>query len=128
MSSSRTWLSGVPLLAGLLLSSAAAPDEATISLDFSKEKLPEGWTVSSKGWKELVQLRIRNGREYFRKACAALGRRREECVKTFKPSERLEAKNLLILTALSEAAGSDVMPQFEEWGFNPRTRERQRGY
>jgi hypothetical protein len=51
MSLQWTWLHAVPLLTGLLLSSTAAPDETTISLDFSKDKLPEGWTVSSRSWK-----------------------------------------------------------------------------
>jgi hypothetical protein len=56
-------------------------------------------------------------------------KRLEECRKTFAEGVALEDQNLLILAILSEAAGEDLTPLFtKEFGFNPKTRERQRGY
>jgi hypothetical protein len=41
----------------------------------------------------------------------------------------LEDRNRFLLAVLGEAAGTDLVPLFtREWGFNVRTRERQRGY
>ncbi len=77
---------------------------------------------------ELLQLRRKYGREYFRKVCAELRKRADECRRVFSDATKLDEKNELILTVLSTAAGEDVRPLFKEWGFNPRTRERQRGY
>ncbi len=77
---------------------------------------------------ELVTLRRAFGRGYFRKVCSELVRRREECARTFTVETKLDAKNELIVAALSTAAGEDVLPRLKELGFNPRTRERQRGY
>lgn len=77
---------------------------------------------------ELLQLRRSYGRAYFRKVCAGLVKRTEECRKTFANDVKIDAKNELLLAVLSEAAGEDVMPRMKEMGFNPRTRERQRGY
>jgi hypothetical protein len=77
---------------------------------------------------EIIELRIAHGPKYFRQVCAVLARRREECRRILKASEKLETRNLFLLSALSEAAGVDLTPRFKEWGFNPRTREKQRGY
>ena len=55
--------------------------------------------------------------------------RREECLRTFSEGVPLEEKNLLLLAFLSAAAGEDLLPYFRsEFGFDPRTRDRQRGY
>lgn len=77
---------------------------------------------------ELVTLRRKFGAGFFRKTCAALVRRRDDCRETFTAAVKLDAKNELLVAALSEAAGEDVLPLLKEMGFNPRTRERQRGY
>lgn len=77
---------------------------------------------------ELMRLRARYGRTYFRKVCHGLEARRERCLATFRDGVALEDKNELLLEVLSEAAGEDVRPLFREFGFNPKTRERQRGY
>lgn len=77
---------------------------------------------------ELLQLRRKYGATYFRKVCAALQRQGDECRRVFSAATKLDEKNDFLLAVLSEAAGEDVRPLFKEWGFNPRTRERQRGY
>jgi len=77
---------------------------------------------------ELLTLRRAYGRGYFREVCAALRRRREECASTFASDVKLDRKNGLILEALSAAAGEDVSGRLRAMGFDPRTRERQRGY
>ena len=77
---------------------------------------------------ELIVLRSRFGRDFIRKSCAALVKRKDECRATFTPDHKVDVKNELIVAALSEAAGQDVLPILKELGFNPRTRERQRGY
>lgn len=78
---------------------------------------------------ELLRLRARFGREFFRKVCREMEARREKCVAVFTPGGALEEKNRLLLAILTQAAGEDLTPLFsKEWGFNPRTRERQRGY
>jgi hypothetical protein len=78
---------------------------------------------------EILRLRKRFGRPYFPKVFRAMEKRLEECRKTFAEGVALEDQNLLILAILSEAAGEDLTPLFtKEFGFNPKTRERQRGY
>jgi hypothetical protein len=77
---------------------------------------------------ELVTLRRAFGRTYFRKVFAALVKRKDDCRATFSDAAKLDTKNELLVGALSEAAGEDVLPRLKELGFNPRTRERQRGY
>jgi hypothetical protein len=77
---------------------------------------------------ELVKLRMKYGRDYFRKVYAELAKRKDDCKATFTAATKLDAKNELIVSALSAAAGEDVLPFLKELGFNPRTRERQRGY
>lgn len=77
---------------------------------------------------ELLQLRLAYGPEYFPAVLRALWRRRAECLATFTSERKLDAKNELIVAALSEAAGEDVLPRLRALGFDPRTRERQRGY
>ncbi len=77
---------------------------------------------------ELLQLRKRFGAGYFPRVLRALWREREACRATFSVATKLDAKNERILAALTEAAGEDVLPLLRELGFDPRTRERQRGY
>jgi hypothetical protein len=77
---------------------------------------------------ELLRLRIEHGRDFHRRVCAELWRRRDDCRATFAPGAKLDARNELLVEALSAAAGRDVLPVLREMGFNPRTRERQRGY
>ena len=77
---------------------------------------------------ELIALRRAFGRDFFGNVCAAMARRQEECRKAFTASTKLDAKNALLLEILSAAAGEDVTPRMKEMGFDPRTRERQRGY
>jgi hypothetical protein len=78
---------------------------------------------------ELMQLRMRYGAGYFRKVYAAMRARRAEFQALMQEGAALEEKNRLILSVLSEAAGEDLTPLFaKEFGFNLRTRERQRGY
>lgn len=78
---------------------------------------------------ELMQLRTRFGRTYFRAVFAAMRARSEEFRSTMRAEVDLEDKNRLILAVLSQAAGRDLTDVFvHEFGFNPRTRERQRGY
>ena len=77
---------------------------------------------------ELLVLRRKYGPEFFRKVCAALVARREECLRVFSADTKLDVKNGLIFEALTAAAGEDVAPLMRELGLNPRTRERQRGY
>ena len=78
---------------------------------------------------ELVRLRVMFGRGFFRKVCRLMEKKRKACRATFQPGVPLERKNALILSLLSEAAGKDLTVLFtKEFGFDPRTRERQRGY
>lgn len=78
---------------------------------------------------ELLALRRRHGSALLGRIGGALEARRERCRRTFVPGAPLEEQNLLLLEVLSAACGEDVRPLFEsEFGFNPRTRERQRGY
>jgi hypothetical protein len=77
---------------------------------------------------ELLQLRKAHGAAYFPKVMRALWRRRDECRATFSDATKLDEKNGLLVAALSEAAGSDVLPRLKELGFDVRSRERQRGY
>lgn len=77
---------------------------------------------------ELLQLRKKYGPGYFPRVLRALWRRRDECQATFSAATKLDAKNEQILAALEEAAGEAVLPLLRELGFDPRTRERQRGY
>ena len=71
---------------------------------------------------------MKYGSDYFRKVLAELVKRKDDCRATFVGSVKLDAKNDLIVSTLSAAAGEDVLPFLKELGFNPRTRERQRGY
>ena len=77
---------------------------------------------------ELLQLRKLYGSGYFPDVLRELWRRRDECRATFTDATKLDAKNELLVAALSEAANSDVLPLLKEMGFDVRTRERQRGY
>lgn len=78
---------------------------------------------------ELMQLRIRYGAAYFPKVFRVLEARREERERALTDESALEAKNRFLLSVLSEAAGEDLVPFFtRELGFDPRTREKQRGY
>jgi hypothetical protein len=77
---------------------------------------------------ELLQLRLQYGHDYFAKVFALLQKQKEECRRVFSDATKLDEKNEFLLATLSQAAGEDVRPRFKEWGFNPRTRERQRGY
>lgn len=78
---------------------------------------------------ELMKLRMRYGAPYFRRVFGAMRARQAEFLATMKDEADLEDKNRLILRVLSEAAGEDLTALFaHEFGFNVRTRERQRGY
>lgn len=77
---------------------------------------------------ELLQLRKLFGIGYFPDVLRELWRRRDECRATFSDATKLDAKNELLVEALSEAANRDVLPFLKEMGFDVRTRERQRGY
>ncbi|MBM4015246.1 MAG: hypothetical protein FJ293_09840 [Planctomycetes bacterium] len=77
---------------------------------------------------ELLQLRKRFGPGYFPRVFRVLWRERAACRATFSAATKLDAKNEQIVAALTEAAGEDVLPLLRELGFDPRTRERQRGY
>ena len=77
---------------------------------------------------ELLQLRMKYGPTYFQNVLRALWRRRDECATTFTDATKQDAKNELLVAALSEAAGEDVLPLLKGLGFDLRTRERQRGY
>ena len=78
---------------------------------------------------ELLELRRRFGRDYFPRVYRGIGARMDECRRVFGEGTSLEEKNDLLLDLLSQAAGEDLVPVFKkEFGFNPRTRERQRGY
>jgi hypothetical protein len=78
---------------------------------------------------ELMRLRARYGAGFVPRVFRTLERRIEECRRILGPGTTLEEKNLFLLSVLSEAAGEDLTPRFrDEFGFNPRTRERQRGY
>jgi len=77
---------------------------------------------------ELLTLRRAFGANYLPRVLAELAKRRDDCRATFTDAAKLDAKNALILEALAAAAGEDVTPRMKEMGFDPRTRERQRGY
>jgi hypothetical protein len=77
---------------------------------------------------ELLQLRKKYGHEYFAKVCALFRKQKDESCRVFSDATKLDEKNDFILGVLSQAAGEDVKPMFKEWGFSPRTTERQRGY
>jgi hypothetical protein len=78
---------------------------------------------------ELLELRRRFGRDYFPRVYREIAARLDECRRTFRDDVPLEDKNRLLLALLSTAAGEDLEPVFrKEFGFNPKTRERQRGY
>ena len=101
-------------------------------IDLWKRRRAAAWlpTLDRIDWRsyELLQLRIADGPGYFPKVLRALWRRRDECRATFDGSQKLDVQNELLLAALSEAAGRDVLPLLRTLGFDPRTRERQRGY
>lgn len=78
---------------------------------------------------ELMQLRRRYGRDYFRRVYRRLRERLDEARAVLRDSTPLEDRNRFLLDVLSDCAGEDLAPHFEkELGFNPKTRERQRGY
>ena len=78
---------------------------------------------------ELLTLRRRYGSGYFRRVCAVMRNRLDVCRRTFRGGSSLEDQNELLLSILSDAAGEDLTAVFvDEFGFNPRTRHRQRGY
>jgi hypothetical protein len=78
---------------------------------------------------ELMRLRARYGAGYLRRVFRTLEARIEESRRTLLYFVPLEEKNRFLLSVLSEAAGEDLTALFTgEFGFNPRTRERQRGY
>ncbi|MBI5362181.1 MAG: hypothetical protein HZA53_03315 [Planctomycetes bacterium] len=78
---------------------------------------------------ELLQLRIRYGASYFPRVFRLLESRADERAHALARDASLETKNRFLLSVLSEAAGEDLTPLFtREFGFDPRTRERQRGY
>jgi hypothetical protein len=77
---------------------------------------------------ELLQLRRKYGGGFFPKVCAAMRKQADACRRVFSAATRLDVRNDFILDLLTQAAGEDVRPLFKEWGFDPRTRERQRGY
>jgi hypothetical protein len=93
-----------------------------------KELLAQFDRVDNRSY-ELMQLRIKYGKDYYRKVCARMLARRSECLRTFTHDTPLEERNELLLTILSEAAGEELRPLFtDEFGFNAKRRERQRGY
>jgi hypothetical protein len=78
---------------------------------------------------ELLSLRQRFGAGYFPKVLREMEKRREECAETFRSGVPPERKNRLILRVLSAAAGKDLTRLFtDEFGFDMKTRQRQRGY
>lgn len=78
---------------------------------------------------ELMLLRARYGAEYFPKVFRVLEARVAADPSVVADATPLEERNRLLLAVLSEAAGEDLVPLFtRELGFDPRTRERQRGY
>lgn len=78
---------------------------------------------------ELMQLRLRYGASFFPRVFRILEARAEERRTALARDAALETKNRFLLSALSEAAGEDLVPLFtREFGFDPKTRERQRGY
>jgi hypothetical protein len=78
---------------------------------------------------ELMQLRARFGAGYFRAVYRELAGRIAECRALMNAPAPLQERNDFLLAVLSAAAGEDLRPLFEhEFGFNARTRERQRGY
>ena len=65
----------------------------------------------------------------MRRLYEILQARRVECRQLMQPASTLEERNLFLLEVVSAAAGQDLTETFRrEFGFNPRTRERQRGY
>ena len=92
------------------------------------EFLPEFLRVDHRSY-ELMQLRARYGEDWFRAVYGVLRARAAECRALMNGGAALEARNRFLLAVLGEAAGEDLLPLFQrEFGFNPRTRERQRGY
>ncbi|MFN0204979.1 MAG: hypothetical protein ACKVS6_01540 [Planctomycetota bacterium] len=78
---------------------------------------------------ELMQLRARFGPDFFPKAYRLLLGRLAECRATFNNNTELETQNRFLISILSQAAGQDLLPIFQqEFGFSVKTRERQRGY
>ncbi|MBI3817894.1 MAG: hypothetical protein HY286_04325 [Planctomycetes bacterium] len=78
---------------------------------------------------ELMQLRGRFGAEFFPNVYRIFARNLGECRRALGNDSDLETKNRFIVSAMSEAAGVDLLPMMErEFGFNVKTRERQRGY
>jgi hypothetical protein len=75
---------------------------------------------------ELLRLRARYGEDLFPRMYAALRARLGDVRETMAEGS-LEERNRLLLALLSDAAGEDLLPYFrEEFGFDIRTRERQR--
>lgn len=78
---------------------------------------------------ELGNLRRKLGAAWFPRMWKLFEKNAEKCRATFKDGVPLEQKNELLLTFLSDAAGKDLRPVFrDEFGFDPKSRERQRGY
>lgn len=78
---------------------------------------------------ELLRVRVLYGANCFRKFYRNLERHFAETQRMFSAATTLEEKNNFLLDELSLAIGEDIRPLFlKEFGFNPRTRERQRGY
>lgn len=78
---------------------------------------------------ELMQLRAKFGPSFFPKVYRIFASRLAECRAIFTTDTDLETRNRFLISAMSEAAGEDLLPIFEkEFGFNVKTRERQRGY
>ncbi|MBK7876814.1 MAG: hypothetical protein IPJ77_13905 [Planctomycetes bacterium] len=77
----------------------------------------------------LMRLRLRYGAGYFPRVFRLLEARKAERERALASGAPLETKNRFLLALLSEAAGEDLLPLFtREFGFDLRTRERQRGY
>jgi hypothetical protein len=78
---------------------------------------------------ELGVLRAKYGREFFPRVCRLLEKGRARGLAVFRPGVPPAERNGLLLSILSEAAGEDLRPLFTgTLGFDPDTRERQRGY
>ena len=78
---------------------------------------------------EMAQVRTRFGAPFVRQLYRILQARRAECRQLMQAGTTLEERNLFLLEVVSAAAGQDLTETFtREFGFNPRTRERQRGY
>jgi len=78
---------------------------------------------------ELGKLRARFGAAWFPKMWRLFEKDAENCRATFQDGVPIEKRNSLLLKFLSESAGKDLVPVLrDELGFDPKTRERQRGY